>query len=54
MSEFEQGYRHGKRDFAAGLRSPTLLDAHGDYADGYREGIEESETIYADWIAAQH
>ena len=48
--DFEEGYRHGKRDFAAGIRSYQLLRERGDYADGYRYGLKESTTIYDEWL----
>lgn len=49
-TEFEEGYRHGKRDFCVGLRSWALLRERGEYADGYRAGLKESEDIQRQWL----
>jgi hypothetical protein len=47
---FEEGYRHGKRDFAVGLRSPDILTEASDYANGYRAELEESRLVYQEAI----
>ena len=50
LAQFEEGYRHGKRDYCVGIRSQALLSEHSEYADGYRAGLHESETIQAEWL----
>ena len=52
-TEFEQGYRHGKRDYAVGLRNDTLLAETNNYSYGYRYGLKESEAIQANWLKAE-
>ena len=49
-TDYEEGYRHGKRDFAVGLRSPTLLRESGNYAKGYRDALRSQENYYRQWI----
>lgn len=51
--EMQAGYRHGKHDYCYGLRSPDLLTAPSEYAQGYRAGLAESEAIQAKWIEAE-
>ena len=53
-TEYEEGFRHGKRDYAVGLRSPALLTEASDYAQGYRAGIVENETIQREWLKREH
>lgn len=49
-TEFEEGYRHGKRDYAAGIRHDALLAETSNYAHGYRYGLKESEAIQTEWL----
>jgi hypothetical protein len=53
LMQFENGYRHGKRDYCSGVRSYALRLERSDYADGYRAGLKESETIQAKWLEAE-
>jgi len=50
-TEYEEGLRHGKRDYCTGIRSTHLL-VHdmSEYGAGYRAGIVESETMQRQWL----
>lgn len=50
FTDYECGYRHGKRDYCTGYRSETILAEDSEYAIGYRFGLEESKMIQAEWL----
>ncbi len=54
-TDYEEGYRHGRRDFAAGLTNAEAWLAGQDeqYWSGYRFGFNESQTIYRDWLTLE-
>ena len=49
-TDYEEGFRHGKRDYCAGIRSQALLNNPDRYSEGYRAGIKDSEAIQAKWL----